>query len=196
MAEQSQPTVVILAGANGAGKTTAAPYLLRDEMGIKEFVNADVIAQGLSGFNPAAVNFEAGAIMLRRLRKLSNERQSFAFETTLASRSFVPWLRELDSNGYLIDLNFLWLPSPDMAVQRVRERVKHGGHSVPESVIRRRFDRGLGNFFNLYMPIAHDWAIYDNSLATARIVAHGNQNRESVLDPECWTIIRRQANKS
>lgn len=86
-----RPMVVILAGANGAGKTTAAPFLLRDEMGIMEFVNADVIAQGLSGFNAAAVNYEAGALMLRRLRKLASMRESFAFETTLASRTFVPW---------------------------------------------------------------------------------------------------------
>jgi predicted ABC-type ATPase len=144
------PDVVMLAGPNGAGKSTAAPALLRDILSVNEFVNADVIAQGLSAFEPERAAPAAGRIMLARLRELARQRESFAFETTLASRSFAPWIAGLKSEGgYKFRLVFLWLPSPEAAVARVAERVRAGGHDVPEATIRRRYAAGLKNFFTL-----------------------------------------------
>ena len=155
--------VVVIAGPNGAGKSTAAPVLLKETFATPEFVNADVIAQGLSGFAPENSAFEAGRIMLRHLKQLAREKKFFAFETTLASRSFAPWLREQKSSGYILTLVFLWLSSPELAQQRVRERVRLGGHYVPDDVVKRRYEVGLKNFFSLYKPIADAWAFYDNS---------------------------------
>lgn len=138
--------VVVIAGANGSGKSTAAPDLLRDYLEISEFVNADVIAQGLSGFNVDTVALEAGRIMLQRLRHLATQQVNFAFETTLASRTYARWLTQLRDDGYRVHLSFLWLPSEEMAVARVASRVERGGHDIPEDVIRRRYHAGLKNF--------------------------------------------------
>jgi predicted ABC-type ATPase len=135
---ESSPNVVVLAGPNGAGKSTSAPSILRDALGVDEFVNADVIARGLSGFEPERAAMAAGRIMLSPLRELARQRRSFAFETTLASRSFVPWLADLIRTGYQFHLVFFWLPHPDMAVARVAARVSEGGHDVPKVTIRRR----------------------------------------------------------
>jgi predicted ABC-type ATPase len=129
------PDVVVLAGPNGAGKSTSAPSILRDALGVDEFVNADDIARGLSDFEPERAAMAAGRIMLARLRELAQQRRSLAFETTLASRSFAPWLAELVRTGYQFHLVFLWLPSPDMAVARGAARVREGGHDVPEETI-------------------------------------------------------------
>ena len=122
----ARPSVVILAGPNGAGKSTVAPALLAGALGVTEFVNADDIARGLSAFNPAGVSISAGRVMLARVRDLARQRASFAFETTLASRSFAPWLRELKTSGYDVHMLFLWLPSAEFAVARVAERVREG----------------------------------------------------------------------
>ena len=115
---EPKPSVVILAGPNGAGKSTAAPELLQGELSVREFVNADVIARGLSAFDPDGAAIAAGRVMLARLDELAHQRQSFAFETTLASRSFAPWLRDLRASGYAVHLFFLWLSSPELAVQQ------------------------------------------------------------------------------
>jgi predicted ABC-type ATPase len=138
--------IIILAGPNGAGKSTLAPFLLRDWLGLTEFVNADVIASGLSAFEPERAAFEAGRIMLRRLRELVAQRQNFAFETTLATRSYATWLRQLMQEGWHVNLVFIWLDSPELAVQRVAARVAAGGHDIPEATIRRRYDKGIRNF--------------------------------------------------
>lgn len=160
---ESAPNVVVIAGPNGSGKSTAAPALLRDYLGITEFVNADVIAQGLSGFGSENVALRAGRIMLDRLKELAAEEVDFAFETTLASRTFATWLKDLQQAGYRTHLLFLWLPSAEMAVARVRSRVQRGGHDVPEDVVRRRYESGLRNFFSLYRPLVYAWRMYDNS---------------------------------
>jgi predicted ABC-type ATPase len=160
---ESAPNVVVLAGPNGAGKSTAAPLILKDVLGIEEFVNADVIARGLSGFEPERVGLAAGRIMLARLRELARQRIGFAFETTLASRSFAPWLSDLIQTGYQFHLVFLWLPHADMAVARVAARVREGGHDVPEETIRRRYEAGLSNFFRLFQPMTTTWQLCDNS---------------------------------
>lgn len=160
---ESAPNVVVIAGPNGSGKSTAAPALLRDYLGAIEFVNADVIAQGLSGFRAENVALRAGRIMLERLKELATEEADFAFETTLASRTFAPWLGKLQQAGYRVHLLFLWLPAPEMAVARVASRVESGGHDIPEDVIHRRYFAGLRNFFSLYRPLANAWRMYDNS---------------------------------
>lgn len=159
----TSPHVVIIAGPNGSGKSTTAPMLLRDTFAVTEFVNADAIAQGLSAFAPDRVALEAGKIMLTRLRELADKRVSFAFETTLASRSFASWVERLRETGYRVHLLFLTLPSIQSAIARVANRVRLGGHNIPEDIIRRRFASGLSNLFTLYMPVVDTWKIYDNS---------------------------------
>ena len=189
----SSPSVVILAGPNGAGKTTASPFVIRDQLGIREFVNADHIAQGLSGFAPETTAIAAGRIMLNRLHELGRKRATFAFETTLATRSFVPWLRELRASGYTVRLVFLALPTPELAIERVRLRVSQGGHDVPEDVIRRRFVRGIRNFFADYADLADTWALYDSSDREPRLVASGEPS-EVVHDTEFFEAFKRYAN--
>jgi predicted ABC-type ATPase len=186
------PNLVILGGPNGAGKTTASKALLRDTLSVTEFVNADAIARGLSGFQPAGSAIAAGRIMLEQLRALAEKRADFAFETTMASRSFAPWLRELAASGYRIQALFLWLPSPELAIHRVRERVRAGGHDVPEETIRRRFARGIRNFQELYRPLAQSWRVYDNSSGPGpRLIASGRASgAERIFDAERWRAFQ------
>lgn len=135
------PHIIVIAGPNGAGKTTAAPTLLNNALNVSHFVNADTIASGLSAFAPEKAAIQAGRTMLERMRFLANE--NFAFETTLASRSFAPWIIELKKQGYLFHLTYLMLDDPDLAVFRVAERVRLGGHSVPKETIYSDFIRDL-----------------------------------------------------
>lgn len=182
------PSVIIRAGANGSGKSTLAPALLRDYAGVSEFVNADVIAQGLSMFHPESAALTAGRVMLRRLRELAGERRSFAFETTLATSSFAPWLRELREQGYQIHIVFL--PSPELAVQRVARRARHGGHNVPIETIRRRYRAGLSNFFRRYRPIADVWRLLDSSSDAMRPIAYGSGAKSvEIQQEEIWNHL-------
>jgi len=160
---KQSPHLVVLAGPNGSGKTTIAPRLLKGKLAVSEFVNADLIASGLSVFDPDLAAMAAGRVMLSRLRELAAHRADFAFETTLASRSFAPWIEELKALDYHFHLVFLWLSSPDLAVARVADRVRMGGHNVPEAVVRRRYRAGLRNFFSRYRPLATTWEMVDNS---------------------------------
>ena len=190
----ASPNVIVLAGPNGAGKTTAAPQVLREVLGVVEFVNADTIAQGLAAFSPDMVALEAGGIMLARLKHLGEHRRSFAFETTLASRSLAPWLAGLIQGGYEFHLIFLWLPSANLAVDRVADRVRMGGHGVPEETVRRRYRAGLRNFFKLYQTLATTWAIYDNSDAGGmRLIAAGRGAVVSQIGDEyAWRRIQQE----
>ena len=183
--------VVIIAGPNGAGKSTLAPILLRETFGVLEYVNADPIALGLSAFDSASVSFEAGRIMMARLRDLAKHRKNFAFEATLASRSYASWIKGLRGSRYKFHLVFLWLRSIELAIQRVEERVRSGGHSVPDEVIRRRYDRGLANFFKLYQPLADTWAAYDNSGSGAPLlVSAGGENiPQRIIKPDTWSLL-------
>jgi predicted ABC-type ATPase len=157
------PHLIIIAGANGSGKSTTAPALLQNDVPINNFVNADVIAQGLCAFQPEKVAIQAGRLMLDRIHRLAEEKATFAFETTLASRTFAPWIVKLKKEGYQFHLTFFWLKTEELALSRVQERIKMGGHAVPEATIRRRYHAGLKNFFNLYKPITDSWQLYDNS---------------------------------
>jgi predicted ABC-type ATPase len=180
--------LVVIAGPNGAGKSTIASKLLPDQFGIREFVNADVIAQGLSAFDPDAVAIAAGRVMLHRLQDLAAARADFAFETTLASRSFAPWTAQLKRDGYAFELVFVWLSDPDLAINRVRKRVAAGGHAIPDDTVRRRFERSLRNFFELYRPLADRWSVYDNSgRDQPRVIARGAAvDPPEILDTEYW----------
>ena len=191
---KNPPSIVVIAGPNGAGKSTAAPVLLKETFATPEFVNADVIARGLSGFAPENAAFEAGRIMLRRLKQLARERRSFAFETTLASRSFAPWLREQKRSGYILTLVFLWLSSPELAKQRVHERVRLGGHHVPDDVVKRRYETGLKNFFSLYEPIADTWTFYDNGASSgSRLIAEQSiDGKQVVYDGGLWQTLQKR----
>lgn len=190
-----KPKIIAIAGCNGAGKSTLAPHLLRDALGLKDYVNADTIAQGLSAFAPETAAIEAGKTMLRRLRELAARRKSFAFETTLASKSYAKWIAELKARNFEFHLLYLWLESPDLAVLRVRERVLAGGHNVPEETIRRRYFRGLNNFFRLYRPLADTWELFDvSALDKLKIVANGETDlRIQVFDEDLWRKICNRA---
>lgn len=184
------PDVIVLAGPNGAGKSTAAEKLLQESFNVSEFVNADVIARGLSAFHPEGVAVAAGRIMLTRLRHLASERNDFAFETTLASRSFAPWLKRLIETGYSLKLFFFWLPSAEMAVRRVAERVSTGGHSVPEDAIRRRYGRGLENLFSDYMRMADNWFVCNGSTSDVTEIARGGRDKVTLVsDVDCWRQV-------
>ena len=163
MTARRDKDILILAGPNGAGKTTFAREFLLNEAHCPTFVNADLIAAGLSPFQPELVAMRAGRIMVDLIRGHVARGDSFAFETTLADRSYARWIRGWQSAGYRVSLWFLALPSPDAAIARVAERVGHGGHAVPDAVVRRRFAAGLENFDSLYKPLVDAWVLYDNA---------------------------------
>ena len=174
------PTVYVIGGANGAGKTTTALALLAQRLDVVEFVNADSIAAGVSPLNPESVALQAGRMMIERMELLLNSNTDFAFETTLASRSFAPFLRRCKDRGYSVALLYFWLRSADLAVERVSMRVASGGHSIPEEVVRRRYERGRRNLFDLYLPLADEWMIFDNSSLGATLVAEQELGQEQV----------------
>lgn len=185
------PQLVVISGPNGAGKTTLAPFLLRDTFGLLEFVNADTISAGLSAFNPEGVAFDAGRLMLERLRELAKDEKGFAFESTLATRSYAPWISSLQKAGYEFHLVFLWLHTVDLAVGRVASRHRGGGHFVAPEVILRRYKRGLSNLFELYLPLADSWVVYDNSgTNTPLLVATGDkQGKQIIVRPDIWARL-------
>ena len=189
------PIAIMLAGPNGAGKTTTAMSLFRETMRSVEFVNADIIAQGLAGTHPDSVALDAAAVMLERLHALAEKKVSFAFETTGASRSFAPWLKNLKSDGYEFRFFFFWLRNADFAIGRVAERVRLGGHHVPEDRIRSRYEGGLRNFFNLYLPIATQWQLIDNN-GVARIIATGGEGLDTRIgDAMLWNKLKSRYSK-
>lgn len=155
--------IIIIAGPNGAGKTTFAREFLPQEAGCPVFVNADLIAAGLSPFAPERAAIQAGRLMLETIAQHVARRESFAFETTLSGRGYAQRIPQWRQLGYRVELFFLSLPSADMAVQRVAERVRQGGHDIPESTIRRRFDSGARLFRTVYQPLVDQWVLYDNS---------------------------------
>ena len=159
----SHPKIVIIAGPNGAGKTTFARAFLPQEAQCPHFINADLIAAGLSPFAPEAAAIKAGRLMLEEIAACAGRRQSFAFETTLAGLGYLRHIRAWKASGYHVGLFFLALPSVDLAIARVAERVRQGGHDIPEDVIRRRFEAGRRNFEHQYRAAVDAWALYDNA---------------------------------
>ncbi|MDR1814512.1 MAG: zeta toxin family protein [Tannerella sp.] len=174
------PNLYVISGCNGAGKTTASYTILPEMLDCREFVNSDEIAKGLSPFNAdtMAVAVEASRIMYRRIRELIEAEETFALETTLASRSIAKLVKDAQDKGYYVTLLYFWLNTPDLAVERVRNRVREGGHNVTEPTVRRRYSAGIRNLFDLYIPICDYWMITDNSLSPMEIIAKGFKDNE------------------
>lgn len=181
----NNPTLYIIAGCNGAGKTTASMSVLPEVLECREFVNADEIAKGLSPFKPKEVAVEAGKLMLQRIEYLLTRHFTFAIETTLASRSYKKLVEKAKADGYKVILLFFWLPSPEMAEQRVASRVASGGHNIPIDVIHRRYWAGLRNLFDIFEPIVDLWSLYDNTKGLKPVV-----ERNIVVNAPLFTKIK------
>ncbi|ASB50938.1 zeta toxin family protein [Alkalitalea saponilacus] len=182
----------IISGCNGAGKTTVSYTILPEILNCEEFVNADEIAKGLSPFNPESEAIQAGRLMLEKINKLILNEQDFAFETTLATRSYRNLVLKAKEKGYEITLLFFWLRTPELAVKRVETRVREGGHNIPEDVIRRRYDKGLKNFYQIFEPIVDEWMFIDNSGEPYEIIAHKNTNSTTVKNTDKWNELLNQ----
>ena len=168
----------IISGCNGAGKTTASYTVLPEVLDCKEFVNADEIARGLSPFNPESVAIEAGRLMLQRIEDLLAKDETFSIETTLATKSYINLVRRAQAKEYTVRLLFFWLNSPELALQRIAERVSKGGHNIPEPIVRRRYIAGISNLFRLFMSEVDSWEIYNNSVFPAVQIAAGGKGDE------------------
>lgn len=190
------PNVYVIAGPNGAGKTTFASEFLPDFVTCREFLNADLIAAGLSPFAPEKQNFRAGRLLLERIADLSKNKTDFGFETTLAGRSYVRLLSDLKAKGYQVTLFYLWLPSVDLALMRVENRVRQGGHHVPVEDIRRRYTAGVRNLFHLYRPILDRYRLYDASRLPPHLIAQEEQQVLSIHDFALYQRIQHQAEVS
>ncbi|WP_396176000.1 zeta toxin family protein [Flavobacterium sp.] len=181
----------IIAGCNGAGKTTASFTILPDILDCKEFVNADEIAKGLSPFQPEKVAFEAGRIMLHRIDELLYQKENFAFETTLSTKSYKNKVLAAKNKNYNVTLLFFWLKNPELAKERVKTRVLEGGHNIPEDVIERRYARGIINLFEIYIPISDQVLIFDNSEGQHQLLAEKSSNEElNILDEQKFNELK------
>ncbi len=187
------PTLYIIAGPNGVGKTTFADRYLPDEAKQLEFVNADLIARGLSPYDPEAAAIEAGKIMLRRVRELISHRTGFTWETTMSGRTAVTWLRQAREAGYALKAYFLWVREPETTIRRIHQRVVEGGHNIPEEVSRRRFYKTIQNFFAVYRPLMVSWKLIQNELPGPRLLAVEKQGRLVVRDTLEFEQIQRDA---
>ncbi|MEI7899054.1 MAG: zeta toxin family protein [bacterium] len=186
---KKQPVCYVIAGPNGAGKTTYALKALPTVAKCMEFVNADLIAQGLSPLRMERALIEAGRILIVRLRDLARRRVDFAFETTLSGRSHATFLRQLKRTGYRIELYYLWIPSVAFSARRVAMRVERGGHNVPLSVIRRRFGKSMKNLTRIYLPLADYVGVVDNSELEPKPIMERIGGREIIFQPERWAEI-------
>lgn len=194
--EKKKMNLYIIAGCNGAGKTTASFTVLPEMLGCREFVNADEIAAGLSPFNPEGVAIQAGRLMIDRIIYLLKEGETFAFETTLATRSYVKLIRQAQKRGYFVTLLFFSLSTPEQAVARVAKRVSMGGHNIPTDVILRRYEAGLSNLFQLYMPVVDCWSLYDNSDCPSVHIASGlGGDKIAVYDKKAYQQLQEKYNK-
>ncbi len=185
------PNLYIIAGCNGAGKTTASFTVLPEMLGCEEFINADEIARGLAPLNPGKASIEAGRIMLKKIDGLIMSRQNFAFETTLASRSFANTIKKAGEAGYQTTLIFFYLESVELAIKRVKNRVLEGGHDVHPRVIKRRYVAGVRNLFELYIPICNYWMIFNNSKLSIDLIAEGYfGDDEKITDISTFVTIK------
>lgn len=185
------PNVIVIAGPNGAGKSTLAPTLVRDTFGITEYVNADVIAEGLSAYAPENAGIDAGRTMLARLDGLASGKVDFSFETTLATRTYAKRLKSLQEIGYSVFIIYIWLSSESFAIERVKARVGSGGHNIPEETVRRRYEQGKRYFFDLYMPIADSWKVYNGGISPPELIAqYSDIDGLEIFDEQAWKKIK------
>ena len=186
---EQPPQFIIIGGGNGSGKSTSAALVLGSDV---PYINADEIAKGLPEVEGENKDVRASRILINAMAEHEERREDFAIETTLASRSLAPRVRHLQETGYEFQLLFFWLNSPELNIQRVAERVRSGGHHIPEDVIRRRYVAGLKNFFSLYMPLADTWGAYDNSIkGELKVVAEGKRDTIDVLLlPQSWERMK------
>ena len=185
------PRLYIISGCNGSGKTTASYTLLPDMLECREFVNSDEFAKSLSPFDPSAASITASRYMLKKINYLLERKADFSIETTLATRSLVGIIQKAQDLGYKVTILYFWLNSPELAIQRVRDRVSTGGHNIPENVIRRRYLMGLQYFFDTYSPICDRWVLADNSQTPFEEVAEGSDHLISIKDNEKFRLIRK-----
>lgn len=186
-----RPKVYVIAGPNGSGKTTFVYKFLPDYARCLNFVNADLISLGLSPFSPETVALRSGKLMLEQIRSLSERGVDFGFETTLAGKAYVNLLKVLKADGYEINLFFLWLRDVELAIERVAERVRRGGHDVPGNVVRRRYDRGIFNLFHIYRALLDTWTLFDNSTESPRMVAYEDHGKLTIVDNDLFETITR-----
>lgn len=186
----------IIAGPNGAGKTTFAREFLPSYAQCREFLNADLLAAGISPFSPDTAAMAAGRVLLRRMRELVEEQVDFGFETTFAGKTYRPMFDEMKAKGYALHLFYLWLPDVDLAIARVAKRVHLGGHNVIEATIRRRFELGLRNLLNVYLPFFDSWRLFDNSTLIPRTIASLEGGTFALVDAAMYDYIIRCAQGS
>ncbi len=186
----TQPaTIYVIAGCNGAGKTTFAKEFLPKEVRCLRFLNADEMARGLSPLDPAAGAARAARLLLGEIRGAIQARQTFGLETTLSGLTYRRMLINARARAYAVKLFYLWLPSATVAIRRVRERVRKGGHSVPVADIRRRYTRSIRNLVRHYLPLADEWTIFDNSGREPRVVADGTPGHARMMDESIYRQI-------
>ncbi len=193
MGKKRKPTCFIIAGPNGAGKTTFALRYLPQIAGCRNFVNADLIAYGISPFDSLSAQYEAGRIFLHQIYANIDKRVDFAFETTLAGRSHINLLKKLRQNGWKIILFFLWIPDAAFSKRRISERVKHGGHNIPDDVIYRRYPRTMQNFIKIYIPLCDIVICYDNSRPDPVPVFRQDSKGKRILNQDIYAKILRQS---
>ncbi len=181
--------IYIIAGSNGSGKTTFAKKFLPDYAMCRHFINSDLIAQGLSPFSPEVAAMKAGRLVLERMDDLARKGLDFGFETTLSGKSYINRLKDLKGNGYSLHLFFLWVPSVELAVARIKDRVATGGHNVPTQDVRRRFLRGICNFFKFYRPLLDSWILLDNSSIKPGLIAKERENQLTIIDKALFAQI-------
>ncbi len=192
--EKQKPSLYIIAGPNGAGKTTFAQKFLPHYAKCSNFINADLIAKGLSPFLPERATFKAGRLLLEQIKNFARTQSDFAFETTLSGKTYVPLLKQLKLEGYKIHLFFLWIPDIKLSLARIAERVKRGGHHVSEKIVRRRFHKGIRHLFKLYRPLLDSWKLFDNSTEEPRLIAIEEHKKLTVVHQSLYDKIAKLAN--
>jgi predicted ABC-type ATPase len=187
------PNLYIIAGCNGAGKTTASFTVLPEMLDCDEFINADEIARGISPLNPEKASIEAGRFMLTKIDKLIASKKDFAFETTLATKSYTKTIQKAKEQGYQVTLIYFWLATVELAIGRVHTRVLEGGHNITKPVIIRRYYSGVKNLFDLYLPICDYWMIFDNSFTPSELIAEGYRGDDNeIINPSKFETLKSQ----